>query len=585
MKFSLLLVLRQYRRNPLRSAFLYGGMLCAVCLICGTMFGMESLNHCVIVSADSVAAPLIHRAAQLVTLLVAFFTGLLLKNGFLITLEQRMQMLGRLYALGMSHRQMRRMVVLEALIGIGGAFLCAVPLSVFILWCVFQKLNAIPVILERFGPLQVWVQPSALLFCLLCCLVAAFVAIRKPLQIVKRVTPIALLQDTATASGNRCTKVPKPWKLHRSFVLQYAARGVRQRWGKFRPLAAGITACVLLVMACHAFTSGVMLLYNQQDATYAYRVYLQSDNDSVPEPLWKSLAEIVPGTDALLVEEINISVDGGLFRLLILEDDDFASWYGQPLTTQAGTLPFVRADAVSDGVREPPVSVGGSVLTLAGRWKEPLPLHIGRIPGEENVTIGVTNRTAFTNAVVTPAQIRSLIVYYDTTDGESVTPRLRAVLDKAGCNYTVQDYTPTSEWARQRQAIGLLMQAVRICFPFGVLLLGGLEIFSVIYAQILARRREFALLRSAGIRSVELYGIAFTECALCLLRGVSLGMLSGVVMLIAIANILQQFWFDLFSGNVMLICVACFAAMGTLAVLSAVGTIRRFPVAYELRHE
>ena len=125
MKFSLLLVLRQYRRNPLRSAFLYGGMLCAVCLICGTMFGMESLNHCVIVSADSVAAPLIHRAAQLVTLLVAFFTGLLLKNGFLITLEQRMQMLGRLYALGMSHRQMRRMVVLEALIGIGGAFLCA----------------------------------------------------------------------------------------------------------------------------------------------------------------------------------------------------------------------------------------------------------------------------------------------------------------------------------------------------------------------------------------------------------------------------------------------------------------------------
>ena len=345
-----------------------------------------------------------------------------------------MQMLGRLYALGMSHRQMRRMVVLEALIGIGGAFLCAVPLSVFILWCVFQKLNAIPVILERFGPLQVWVQPSALLFCLLCCLVAAFVAIRKPLQIVKRVTPIALLQDTATASGNRCPKVPKPWKLHRSFVLQYAARGVRQRWGKFRPLAAGITACVLLVMACHAFTSGVMLLYNQQNATYAYRVYLQSDNDSVPEPLWKSLAEIVPGTDALLVEEINISVDGGLFRLLILEDDDFASWYGQPLTTQAGTLPFVRADAVSDGVREPPVSVGGSVLTQAGRWKRTLATahwaHSGRRKCDD-----WRNKTAplSQNAVVTPAQIRSLIVYYDTTDGESVTPRLRAVLDKAGC--------------------------------------------------------------------------------------------------------------------------------------------------------
>ena len=205
--------------------------------------------------------------------------------------------------------------------------------------------------------------------------------------------------------------------------------------------------------------------------------------------------------------------------------------------------------------------------------------------GYGSISLGVAADVIEHNLLPDGGELQFSYTLDSGADGESVTPRLRAVLDKAGCNYTVQDYTPTSEWARQRQAIGLLMQAVRICFPFGVLLLGGLEIFSVIYAQILARRREFALLRSAGIRSVELYGIAFTECALCLLRGVSLGMLSGVVMLIAIANILQQFWFDLFSGNVMLICVACFAAMGTLAVLSAVVTIRRFPVAYELRHE
>ena len=126
MKFSLLLVLRQYRRAPLRSAFLFGGMLCAVGLICGTMFGAASLNHGIILSADSAAAPLIHRAAQLLTLLVAFFAGLLLKNSFLITLQQRMQMLGRLCALGMPRRQMGWMLLWEALLGMGAAFLAQI---------------------------------------------------------------------------------------------------------------------------------------------------------------------------------------------------------------------------------------------------------------------------------------------------------------------------------------------------------------------------------------------------------------------------------------------------------------------------
>lgn len=585
MKFSLLLIIRQYRQNPLRSAFLFGGMLCAVCLICGTMFGMESLNKSVIISTDSAVAPLIHRTAQLITLLMAFFTGLLLKNSFLITLEQRIQMLGRLYALGVSHRLMQCMVVLEALIGVGGAFLCAMPLSMLVLWCVFQRLNTLSVILERFGSLQIWIQPSTLLFCLLCCLVSVLVAIRKPLQIVKSVTPITLLQDATVCSFNHRQRIPKPWKLNRSFVLQYAARGFRQHRERFRLLAIGIAACALLIIVCNAFTSGMMLLYNQQEAKYAYRVYLQSENNSISEDLWRELVEISPETDALLVEEINIPVDDGFFRLLILEDDNFESWCGQTLMAQSGSLPYVQADAVSDKLSESLVLTGGATLTQVGQCTEMLPLHIGRIPGEKNVMVGVTSRTAFTNAVVTPAQGRSLIVYYDTIDGRTITPYLRAVLDTVGGNYTIQDYTPTSEWARQRQAIGILMRTIRICFPLGVLLLGGLEIFTVIYAQILARRREFALLRSTGLRYAESYGIAFAECSLCLLRGLSLGIIGGVAVSIVVANILQQSWLEILSVGVLLVCVIYFSAISMLAVLFAVGAIQHFTVSYELRLE
>lgn len=222
MKFSLLLVLRQYRRAPLRSAFLFGGMLCAVGLICGTMFGAASLNHGIVLSADSAAAPLIHRAAQLLTLLVAFFAGLLLKNSFLITLQQRMQMLGRLCALGMPRRQMGWVLLWEALLGMGAAFLVGAPLSALALGGLFRWLNASPVVRECFGLLQLWVPPATVLFCAVCCVAAALVSVRKPWQILRAAAPVALLQRRNAPA--RRPKPPTRWPLGQGFAAAYGRR-------------------------------------------------------------------------------------------------------------------------------------------------------------------------------------------------------------------------------------------------------------------------------------------------------------------------------------------------------------------------
>src|SRR5699024_7214487 len=119
-----------------------------------------------------------------------------------------------------------------------------------------------------------------------------------------------------------------------------------------------------------------------------------------------------------------------------------------------------RADAVSDGPAQAP-PMAGTQPVMVDRQPSPLPLGIGRIPEEDHVTVGVTARSVFDQRVPDPLPGRSLVVYYDAADGRLLTPRLTALLDAANCRYTIQDYTPTSDWARQRQAIRLLLAAIR----------------------------------------------------------------------------------------------------------------------------
>ena len=582
MKFPLLLVLRQYRRAPLRSAFLFGGMLCAVMLICGTMFGAASLNHGIVLSADSAAAPLIHRAAQLLTLIVALFAGLLLKNSFLITLQQRMQMLGRLSALGMPRRQMGWILLWEALLGMGAAFLVGAPLSALALGGLFQWLNASSVIRERFGLLQLWIPPSTVLFCAICCMVAALVSIRKPWQMLGAAAPAALLQGRDAPACR--PKPPTRWSLGQGFAAAYGRRDLQQRGAMFRPLAVGLAACVVLVMACQTFVDGMAILYDQQAATYAYRVYLHSENGSVSDALWQQLAEAAPGVETVQVEEFNAPAEGGMFRLLILEDAVFDAWYGRELPLSQDGLPYIRADAVSDGPAQAP-PMAGTQPVMVGWQQSPLPLGIGRIPEEEHVTVGVTARSVFAQRVPDPLPERSLVVYYDTDDGRLLTPQLTALLDTANCRYTIQDYTPTSDWARQRQAIGLLLAAIRACFPPGILLLGGLEIYTVLYAQLLARRREFALLRSLGLPERTLYGTVFVTGSFCLLGGVLAGLAGGAALSALIAQALALPLVTVFPLGAPVYCALVFGAAGALAVFAALGQLQRIPASQELQQE
>lgn len=581
MRFSWLLLERQCREHPVRVLLLFGGMLCAVCLICGTLIGIESLNESIIVSADSTAARFIRSAARTVTLIIAFLTGLLLKNGFSITLEQQIHILGQLHALGASHRLLKRIVCMEAFAQGAAAFVCGIPLSVFVLQCIFQWLNRFGAVLERFGTLRVQIQPDTVLFCGVCCVFSVLSAIRKPLKIVKSIAPIALMRGLNDAPSHRRMQM---WQKGKSFARQYANRNFSQRRDFFKPLTFGVAACTVLVIACCAFTDGTAFIYRQQAATYAYRLYLESMDGDVSDTLWKKLGALSPKTEALLVEETGFRKDGVYFRLLVLEDPVFEAWYGALPPEQGEQLHYVYASAASDAFCETP-AIYGVTLEQAACSDKPLPLGIGRVPDEKDIAVGVTDRTHFSIAFPQAAQHRALIVYYDTEDGRMLTPLIQSALGNTAIRYTIQDYTPFSDWARQREAIGILIHTVRICFPAGVLFLGGIEMITTIYAHMLSRRKEFALLRSAGLSHSSLNRIVFKECCLSLKRGLPWGIAGGLSLSVWISHVLHLEWYHSVRWDAILLCPLFFFGISVCTFAAVMRAIGETAIASELRQE
>lgn len=107
----------------------------------------------------------------------------------------------------------------------------------------------------------------------------------------------------------------------------------------------------------------------------------------------------------------------------------------------------------------------------------------------------------------------------------------------------------------------------------------------MLYAQLLARRREFALLRSLGLPERTLYGTVFATGAFCLLGGVLAGLAGGAAVSALIARALALPWAAVFPLGAPAYCALAFSAAGALAVFAALGQLRRIPASRELRQE
>ena len=166
-----------------------------------------------------------------------------------------------------------------------------------------------------------------------------------------------------------------------------------------------------------------------------------------------------------------------------------------------------------------------------------------------------------------PDTVRSIAVYVDTQDGAAITEQLYR---PEGVEYTVQDYTPTSEAVVRKEFIRQFLHIFLTGFLALVWVVCAASVLNVTGAQMRSRRQELALLRSAGMTVRQLRRMLWRECALCGAAGLPIGAAAGLLAGWPIAVVLNQRM-----GEMLPLWGLVLTAAGVAAVLALAGRVCR----------
>ena len=582
MKAIWFITVRQLRRGGWRSALALGAALLSTILLSGTLLGGQALFDLLVSDPENMGplGMLVRGAAGIVVLFLLLATGVLIRSSFSASLAQRVRMLGQLASVGATRRQLRASVYLEA----AALGLIAIPaglLSTLIgLGVTFAFLNINASFVEQFGRLKLPLSPALLGFCALVALIDLLLAAHGPARQAFRVEPMAALRRPADAGSPR--RVLR-WRPGASAPRQLARRSLARAGARFRPLAAGIAACVAALVVCTGFVDAVNRAYDADVPTYRYRATLWGTGGTRPDAI---LDEISSWEENLLITEEteHWMAPGTAIITFILEDEDFLDWYGAPLEPREGEIPCVEATAGSNLPAEERAPLYTNFTTvLVGSCDTPLPYGAGPAPyTAQNCSIRVTSRSAMeavTGSENFTLDDRTILIYADPESGAALTAKLLTLLDGEGFyRYAIADCTPGSEWAQRRVAIPLLLGVFFGGFLVLVLAFCAAGVLGTVGGALTLRRRELALLRSAGATLAQLRRMLALEAVSYTTAGVLIGLPAGLLFLSGVGNILWTGLFSILSPLPILTAVGGAALVCALALALSLASLRRLSI-------
>lgn len=552
-------------------------------------------------------ARLVRDAAAVVAVLLLFASSFLIGSAFSVSLSGRVRALGLLASAGATRRQLRASVWWEALLLGAAAIPAGMALAVLGLLITFSLLGRSEAVVRLFGPLRLSVSVPGLLFCALWSGLMLFFAACGPARAAFRVQPVETFSPARRA---RRAKRARPWRFGKPLAPQLAKRGAAQDGARHRALCAGMAVSLALIVVCAGLSGAIRYAYRMSAQPYDCRWYVYGANGSHPREVLDEAARLFPQIPSLRAEFTN-SVwihDAGkpsekaIFeQLIVLEDADFAAWYGALLAPEERTVPYVLSQSDSvipqgtewDGIKE---SLGPVYLTAAqrcaGLCAAPLPLHAGERGGSmlyyDVYLAAVTNRTAFDYAFCdTPIGLdRNFAVYYGTHDAAPLAAPLRRLGACAGVNLrdALQDHTPTSEWATRRRAVTLLVDVFGWGFTVLVLLAVLVSLMGTVGADLALHRRETGLLRSAGMTQRQLRALLRSRCfSYC--AGLPFGAVLAMPVCGIIASLLRLPLLRVFRPAAALAGAALLAGACLLALYIARKSLSRRSLAELLRKE
>lgn len=583
---------RQLLRGKASTGFAFLSVLLSSVLLSAVLLGGDSLVYTLNVKYYSEFALVAMAAVKLLLCVLLAGTALMIRGGFWLSLERRTRMLGQLASVGATPAQLRASVLLEAaLLGV-----VAIPLGMLVAVLGLQvglfamnQTQGIQTITNGQG-IQLIVQADRLAAAALWCTLALLLAAWGPARRAARLSPMQAMRP-------QLQNVPKQKGKHvPASAVRLLAKRARQRApGRYRVMSLGLAMSAALILMAFTFNQALVRYYDVSHAPFPYRIYIWGDQDAeYPGEMLQQVAGAVPDKPGTVVEVFEQShglQDEKMINTLqiVLEDEDFERWYGQPLTGQQGTVPVVWASAVSDispeELSEETLvwNFAGPQIAVTGTSDAPLPNGVRQESAEENklVLTLVTSRSAFEASGITfgKGEVRSYAVYWDADDGRAVTKVVAPVLAGCGLTYEIQDYTPTGQTVLLGSGVRILLTVFCGGFAAVVLLTSAANILSTVSSSMLQRRRELSLLLSAGMSRRQLARMLAWECLGYGVRGILWGFPAGVVLAWLLADrMLGIPLSSALSPAALLTPVVCVGAVSALALLVSLRMLRRFSI-------
>lgn len=537
MKAVFLITFRQFIRGGARTWFTWVCAVICTGLLGAVLFGGESLAAAFAQRSDLSQMVLV--LSQMVLVLLIAGLALMLRSVFRLSLSQRTRMLGQLASLGATQRQLRQSVWLEAVI----LAVCSIPLGLTAaaagLAMVFSFLSNSKSIAVR--PLSLLIRSQHVLLAAGCVLTTLLLAAWGPARSAARMTAIEAVRETHVLPKLRRKKVFRNVEelltVRSSSTYHYNASQT-----------AVIAVCVFLVLMTLGFSDGMVRGYQSSIPDYTYRVYVWVRGGEQPAELDRAVREAVMHEDGSRVyssEDTGLrwSIGNTAAKILTLDDAAFQEWYGAPLPdSDQSVLNCVYAageeqsSLFSAGDQSP-----DGKCKVTDVCSTPLPVGLQEKNGFTNDYLVTTQSAyeAFSGKVQRSERLLQILV--ETEDATQLTPAIVKALEGMAVQdnsfslvgsdttaYTIQDFTETSQsYTMILAAIGLL----RICGGGFVVLLAigcSAAVLSAASAQAQMRRREFALLRSAGMTHKSQRRMLGIEARRRCWRGLALGMPAGI---------------------------------------------------------
>lgn len=557
------LTMRQLRQNLARTGLTLLEITAASGLLSAVLMGGLSFARAVNARLDEGLALLVLQAAGLLAVLLLLTAAFLIYSAFAVSLRRRLQALSLLAAVGATRRQLAASVWWEAALLGGVGIPAGIAFAALGLAVTFSLLGRVEAVTGLVGPLRLEMSVPGLLLCAgwtaLCLVLAAF----RPARAAFRLQPVQGLSDGKNAVRGRRVHPLRTIRPGRGLERQLAHRSLLQDKARQRALRTGMGVSLALLMAAAGFSQGVSNAYAHSEMPFDCRWYVWGTAGSFPDEALRQAVALFPGIPSLRVESVDhfrFSEEYGEIaeKLYVLEDDDFAAWYGAPLpqAEEPGSIPYILStrDSIGAGADGAPLQSETPVYNAVPRQQvgicdTPLPLHAGeRTPSLQHASVyraQVTSRSAYEAAFANgfPAVDRAFSVYYGTDDGRPLERRLY----EFDAHSLFQDYTPHSEYALRRAGVTMLCNVFLGGFVAAVFLTVAVSTVGTAGADLAMRRRELALLQSAGITRRQLKKMLRHQCFAGLM-GLPAGFVLGLPPCAVFARLLNVPFWETFSA-------------------------------------